>query len=1395
VLTSGGDELFLHAGSGSLAVRSVIADGASRVGLVKFGTGTVTLTAVNTYSGGTTINQGTLTVGAGSSIPAAFVPSKGLVLNNATFSQAFAGAVASANVVTLNGGASITYFGDNTQAGLVFNNLGGSATPTVRTFNTVSADGMAGKLTIGSAGIEVTSANVGTTALIEGRVDFGGTKKTIAIGTIDINGSTDVSPLQASLVLQGIVGTTGGIEKTGDGVLQFNAQSGFAGQVDVVGGGIKTGYTHAGSRFANLHLGANTSFDLNGFSTAWGSLSGDGDVFSSSGTPTLTVGSDGNSTTFSGRLIRFNDAAYGLLTKVGGGTLTLDTAQDANGSFGAISVRGGALRYADLGQALVSSAAENTVFNVQSGGALELDNSGANVSNRLGAAVGGRVNLLGGTLSLSGNSTAETTEEIATLGLTTGGSRIELAPIGGRQLNLTITNLAAPGAGSLVIAGLAGSAQLSITNANLDPDQGSSGTALAVRGDILVESGADHGFLADAAGTWRALASADLNANASTWDSQQNAALTGVVTIGNSASVNTLTVSSASSLASGLPGAFGAYGEDGAAVTLTLDNASAMLVKSGTFSVDVNIRGSSSQAPQFHVLSGATLDLEGRLGLGSSVGFVKAGDGMMNMNARAGFTGVVTVNGGTLNLASGADNTIAVGETVTAARVSDLQLNGLTSIVDLGGFSQAFGALTSANPSAGMGGRIENSSLVAPATLTSTGGGEFGGSISGNLGFVRSGNTATTLTGVSDYTGETIIRGGTLRLIDSGALTGTSSLKVNFGSLAWDNFGFNPLAGSVPTRVAQDVPVSLRGGTIAVNGAGSVDTVVEFDGVSLLGGANTLDTQPVLNAAATVQVRIGDLIRPADSRATMRFAGRSTLGVAAANTLGQVSLSGSAQVLLSKVNGSAYSASSMVNGIIGGWAVASGDTFAFATYTDSGVAQMTNFTDGLISDATDADGNYNNSATNRTISGDKEANSWRLTGAAHDVTFAPGATLTLGAGLLTSGNAAYNLVASDAANTITGASALNGGDGNLYFYASQGTTSLQPKISGSAAVVSFGGGTLQLAPRFADNVYTGGTFVNAGILNLNSPAKVSQGSASVGIGTNTISIPSTAGVTVGMVIVHPNFPAGTKVTQVNDNVSLVVDKLSTNAAALTNQTISSRDSWAALPANGVLTISNAIVSMSNTQAGQVGAGTSVVINGGGRLTFGNYSSRAGVDLEHSLASITFDNEGGTLNPEFSLGAPTGTGFVNRYVLGSANAITSTNQSLSTVPTIRTGSVALTSLEFSDASPVITVNAGAGVVGLNISAPIGQHAGMTGALRKSGAGVLAMTGADSTFTSDFELSEGGLMIGASSDGPSPTRGPIGTGTLTIAAGTSLFADCITTSSWTEISPSAATAPRR
>ena len=44
------------------------------------------------------------------------------------------------------------------------------------------------------------------------------------------------------------------------------------------------------------------------------------------------------------------------------------------------------------------------------------------------------------------------------------------------------------------------------------------------------------------------------------------------------------------------------------------------------------------------------------------------------------------------------------------------------------------------------------------------------GTIAGKVNFVRMGNSTTILTNASTYTGETVVRGGNLTLVDSGAL-------------------------------------------------------------------------------------------------------------------------------------------------------------------------------------------------------------------------------------------------------------------------------------------------------------------------------------------------------------------------------------------------------------------------------------------------------------------------------------------------------------------------------------------------------------------------------------------------------------------------------------------------
>ena len=133
--------------------------------------------------------------------------------------------------------------------------------------------------------------------------------------------------------------------------------------------------------------------------------------------------------------------------------------------------------------------------------------------------------------------------------------------------------------------------------------------------------------------------------------------------------------------------------------------------------------------------------------------------------------------------------------------------------------------------------------------------------------------------------------------------------------------------------------------------------------------------------------------------------------------------------------------------------------------------------------------------------------------------------------------------------------------------------------------------------RFGDNNYSGGTFVNAGTLNLSSYPRVSLGAATINATSTSIAMGNTTGYTVGMMIVNGNFPAGTRITGISPNLSLTVDTPSTNTSTQTGQTINSFDGFYAIPAAGGLTISNATVNMSANVYKLIDPATNITING------------------------------------------------------------------------------------------------------------------------------------------------------------------------------------------------------
>src|SRR5678815_5389912 len=96
----------------------------------------------------------------------------------------------------------------------------------------------------------------------------------------------------------------------------------------------------------------------------------------------------------------------------------------------------------------------------------------------------------------------------------------------------------------------------------------------------------------------------------------------------------------------------------------------------------------------------------------------------------------------------------------------------------------------------------------------------------------------------NDYTGITLLNGGTTNLRDGGRLSATSSIDINYAGLTIDNNLTNPTGTkSLPDRVNDAAPITMRGSTILLGGRIQTDTRETLGAVSLAEGLNVLDVQ------------------------------------------------------------------------------------------------------------------------------------------------------------------------------------------------------------------------------------------------------------------------------------------------------------------------------------------------------------------------------------------------------------------------------------------------------------------------------------------------------------------------------------------------------------------------
>lgn len=421
-LGSASSDMIDIASGQTLTYAGIIAETGGPQKLVKAGPGTLILSGTNTYSGGTTINNGTLTISADNNLGTApGSPTAG----HLTFEVVTTSA-------TLNTTASFTL---NSNRGiLIWTNTNATISPNTGTTLTYG-----GIIAGNAANSSLTKTGPGTLVL-SGANTYAGTT-TISGGTLSISndnnlGTAPASPTPGHLVLNGgtltntatitlnanrgislgasggtintglnpitysgIIAGTGALTKAGSGSLVLNGVNTYSGATNINSGTLRLGGT-AGERINNssdVTVATSSFFDLGGFSETVGSLAGDGTVTSSgAGSITLTVGGNNTSTIFNGAI--WNGSGTVALTKAGSGTMTIT---GSNTYTGITTISGGTL---SIGNGTTAGSIVST--SITNNGTLTFNlPAGTYAYSGIISGAGGVTKSGAGTLTLSGANT------------------------------------------------------------------------------------------------------------------------------------------------------------------------------------------------------------------------------------------------------------------------------------------------------------------------------------------------------------------------------------------------------------------------------------------------------------------------------------------------------------------------------------------------------------------------------------------------------------------------------------------------------------------------------------------------------------------------------------------------------------------------------------------------------------------------------------------------------------------------------------------------------------------------------------------------------------------------------------------------------------------------------
>lgn len=818
------------------------------------GTGAITINGNNTLTLGTSgIDMSAAT--ANFTINCAVVLAAAQTWSvNSGRTLAVTGVVSGSGGITKTGTGILTLSGTNTYTGDTTIDGG------TLSHSTASALGIGtGALTINATGIlQATGTFLSSRAVVLGGIGGAGSG-----GTFDVTGTNN-------LTRTGVISGSGSLTKTGTGILTLTAANTYTGETYLNGGTLSIGNAEAlgalppslGSTLYRVHLAGGTTLQ-----TTVSTTGANRQVELVSGTATLDVtsgvshqqdglvyGAGGLTKTGTGTAILTNANTYSGTTTINGGTLQVNNASGSGTGTGAVVVNsGGTLSGLPtaIGFAAPGSISGNVTVN--SGGSL-LARSGSTFT-------------FGG---LTLNAGAITNFQI---GAATAGAIINITGINGLSLagasTINITNAGGLAAGTYHLFDYNGTPFANLANLSLGSTPGGGFTYSLVNNsantsvDLLVlASTAQWGNAAG--GNWSLAGNWADNGTPNLAGAQANF-------LGAISSAQTVTVNSAFTVGTITFNNLNSYSVVGSSL-LTLNNNGIALIDVAAGSHSITAPIALANNLQITAAAGTALNLVGVLsesGGSKTLGTNGAGTVTFSGAAANTYTGLTTVNAGTLNLNKTAGSNaigsggVSVSSGATLGLLASNQIADAASVrVDgtfaLSTFSEVIGALNGAGSvTTGAGSLL---TIGASNNLSS----QFNGVISGAGSIAKAGTGTLTLTGNNTFggVGKTVaINAGTLQIANDASLgNAANSVTLSSGTLAlMSNFSTSrsfTLSGAGTIDTGPDT-ATLNGvisgtGPLVKTGGGTLaltNTNLYTGGTTINGGTVLVNSASSLGAA------------------------------------------------------------------------------------------------------------------------------------------------------------------------------------------------------------------------------------------------------------------------------------------------------------------------------------------------------------------------------------------------------------------------------------------------------------------------------------------------------------------------------------------------------------------